>query len=314
MIVKKNVFIFPFISLLFISCFSQQYSKKWTDLNYADDGKSYHLLDIYLPKIEKQSYPVVVLIYGSAWFSNNSKGSDMNTIGKALLNAGYAVVTPNHRSSSDAIFPAQIHDIKVVIRYIRANCSKYQLDTTFIGITGSSSGGHLASLTGTSGYVKQYTVDTITMNIEGVIGKYASFSSNVDAVCSWFGPTDFLIMDSCGSSMDHNAAKSPESSLIGGAIQDNKSKCALANPITYVDPTDPPFQIFHGDADPLVPYCQSEILYSALQSAEVKSEYILMPGGQHGDGVHTDANFEKMIDFFNEVSKNNTSTLIRPLP
>jgi acetyl esterase/lipase len=104
-------FAFIILSCLLINCFSQQYSKKWADLNYADDGMNYHLLDIYLPKSDKPAFPVVILIYGSAWLSNSSKGIDMSTIGNALLNAGYAVVTPNHRSSSDAIYPAQIHDI-----------------------------------------------------------------------------------------------------------------------------------------------------------------------------------------------------------
>lgn len=291
-----------FLSCILINCSGQQYSKKWADLNYADDGKSYHLLDIYLPEISKQTYPVVVLIYGSAWLSNNSKGIDISTIGDALLNAGYAVVTPNHRASSDSVFPAQIHDIKAVIRFIRANCINYQLDTSFIGITGSSSGGHLAALAGTSAYVKQYIIDSITMDIEGYVGKYRSFGSEVDAVCDWFGPTDFLKMDSCGSSMDHNASDSPESILIGGAIQKNKSKCALANPITYIDSTDPPFLILHGDEDPLVPYCESDLLYGALQAANVDSKYILVPGAQHGPGLLRDEYFTMMVNFFNKVS------------
>ena len=91
-------------------------SEKVADVDYAGDGEVYHKLDIYYPKVEKASYPVVVHIYGSAWFSNNSKGmADLGTIVNALLDAGYAVVTPNHRSSMDAKFPAQIHDIKGVI-------------------------------------------------------------------------------------------------------------------------------------------------------------------------------------------------------
>jgi acetyl esterase/lipase len=290
------------ISCLLINCSGQQYSKKWADLNYADDGMNYHLLDIYLPEISKETYPVVILIYGSAWLSNNSKGIDISTVGNALLNAGYAVVTPNHRASSDSIFPAQIQDIKAVIRFVRANCDNYQLDTSFIGITGSSSGGHLSALAGTSGYVNQFTVDSITMDIEGNVGNYTSFSSEVDAVCDWFGPTDFLKMDSCRSSMVHNVSDSPESKLIGGAIQNNKSKCALANPITYVDSTDPPFLILHGDKDPLVPYCESDLLYKALQSANVDSKYILVPDAQHGPGLLIDEYFTIMVDFFNEVS------------
>lgn len=302
----KNILIFILIAHA-LNCFGQQYSKKWEDLDYAGDGMIFHLLDIYLPEKEANAYPVVVMVYGSAWFSNNSKGSDINTIGSALLEAGYAVVTPNHRSSSDAIFPAQINDIKACIRFIRANCTEYQLDTSFIGITGSSSGGHLASLTGTTTNINKFTIDTLSCDMEGNVGNHLGTSSEVDAVCDWFGPTDFLIMDSCGSIMNHNAVNSPESSLIGGEIQKNKIKCYLANPVTYVDPEDPPFLIFHGDEDPLVPWCESVILHDALMSVGVDSEFILMPGGKHGPGVHTPSNFKKMVEFFNEVSKNNAS-------
>jgi acetyl esterase/lipase len=284
--------------LVYINCFSQQYSKSWKDLNYAGDTMIYHRLDIYLPEVEKPSYPAVISIYGSAWFGNNLKGVDLATLGKALLDAGFAVVTPNHRSSMDAKFPAQINDIKAVIRFIRANAEKYQIDTTFIGITGNSSGGHLAALAGTSGFVKQYTVGSATADIEGNIGQYLTYSSSVDAIVEWFGPTDFLVMDSCGSSMVHNAPDSPESSLIGGPIQENKDKCALANPITYVDVNDPPFLILHGDADPLVPHCESEFLFNALQYANVLSQYVLVPNGQHGPGLFIDTYFNMMTDFF----------------
>jgi acetyl esterase/lipase len=292
---RFTIFIF---SLLCINCFSQQYSKSWKDLNYAGDSMTYHLLDVYLPEVQKPTYPAVVLIYGSAWFGNNLKGTDLATLGKALLDAGFAVVTPNHRSSMDAKFPAQINDIKAVIRFIRANAGNYQIDTSFIGITGSSSGGHLAALTGTSGSVKQYTVGSVTEDIEGNVGQYLTYSSSVDAVVDWFGPTDFLVMDSCGSSIVHDAANSPESSLISGPIQDNKDRCALANPITYIDANDPPFLILHGDADPLVPHCNSELLFNALQEANVSSQFVLVPNGQHGPGLFVDEYFKMMADFF----------------
>ena len=90
-------------------------SQEWKDVNYAGDDQVYHTCDIYLPKVEKEAYPVVIHIYGSAWFNNNGKGmADLGTIVKALLDAGYAVVCPNHRSSMDAKWPAQIHDIKAL--------------------------------------------------------------------------------------------------------------------------------------------------------------------------------------------------------
>ena len=286
------------LTLLYINCFSQQYFKSWKDLNYAGDSMTYHMLDIYLPEVDKPTYPAVVEIYGSAWFSDNSKWVDLPTLGKALLDAGFAVVMPNHRSSMDAKFPAQIQDIKAVVRFVRANADTYQIDTSFIGITGCSSGGHLAALTGTSGGVKQHTVGSITYDIEGNVGSNLKYSSSVNAVVDWFGPTDFTVMDPCGSQLVHNAANSPESSLIGGPIQDNKDKCALANPITYVDKNDPPFLIIHGDADPLVPNCNSEMLFDALQKANVPSQFVLVPNGQHGPGVLIDQYFKMMTDFF----------------
>ncbi len=279
-------------------CFAQDYSQSWKDVDYVGDSLVYHRLDIYLPKVVKKKYPVVVVIYGSAWFSNNSKGMDLPILGKPLLEAGFAVVMPNHRSSSDAKFPAQLHDIKAVIRFIRANASKYQLDTSFIGITGSSSGGNLAAMAGTSRFVKQYTLGNETIDVEGNLASHITYSSSVDAVVDWFGPTNMLVMDSCGGTdFIHNDAKSPASLYIGGPLQEHKEKTLLANPMTYIDPTDPPFLIFHGDNDRVVPYCQSVLLHEALQKTGVPSQLFLVKGGQHGFGVYTEENIKLMVDF-----------------
>ena len=112
-------------------------SQEWKDVNYAGDDQAYHTCDIYLPKKEQASYPVVIHIYGSAWFSNSSKGAaDLGTIVKALLEAGYAVVCPNHRSSMDAKWPAQIHDIRAVVRFVRGEAKKFKFDTSFIAMSG----------------------------------------------------------------------------------------------------------------------------------------------------------------------------------
>jgi dipeptidyl aminopeptidase/acylaminoacyl peptidase len=98
--------------------------------------------------------------------------------------------------------------------------------------------------------------------------------------------------------MNHNAPDSPESVLIGGPIQEHPDECALANPATYIDPDDPPFMIIHGDNDPLVPYCNSESLDAALVKAGVASEYILVEGAGHGDGLIEPQYLDKMVQFF----------------
>lgn len=292
------------MAIISLNIFSQEYSQCWKDVSYASDSAVYHKLDIYLPKLEKKTYPLVVYIYGSAWFSNRSKGADLNTVGKALLDAGFAVVMPNHRSSMDAKFPAPVNDIKAAIRFLRANADKYKFDTGFIGVSGSSSGGNMAAMAGTSRNVKQQTLGTVAVDIEGNVGPYTQYSSSVDAVVDWFGPTNMLLMDSCGGTdFIHNVANSPASAYIGAPIQENKEKCLLASPITYVDPSDPPFLIFHGDKDRVVPHCQSELLFDALQKAGVKSQFYLVPNGQHGPGVHVDANLKLMTDFFLDCMK-----------
>lgn len=295
----KRFSILLFTLIGFTQSYGQQFSKSWKDLNYASDTMIYHKLDIYLPQVQKASYPVVISIYGSAWMSNRSKGADLGSLGKALLEAGFAVVTPNHRSSMDAKFPAPMQDIKAAIRFVRANAAKYQLDTTFVGITGSSSGGNMAAMAGTSRFVKTFTIGNVTLDIEGNVGPNTAYSSSVDAVVDWFGPTNMLVMDSCGGTdFKHNDANSPASLYIGGPIQENKEKCLMSSPMTYIDPTDPPFLIFHGDKDRVVPHCQSEILFDALQKAKVPSQFFLVPDGQHGPGVQVEKNLKMMVDFF----------------
>ena len=187
--------------------------EKFMDVDYAGDGQVYHKLDIYLPAERKASYPVVVHIYGSAWFSNNSKNmANLDNICQALLDAGYAIVTPNHRSSMDAKFPAQIQDIKAVVRFVRAKAEEYHFDTSFIGISGFSSGGHLASLAGSTSNIKTAKVGKHNVDLEGSVGPYTSFSSSVDCVCDWSGPIDLLNME---CEWERPWGGTPEEALLG---------------------------------------------------------------------------------------------------
>lgn len=94
-------------------------------------------------------------------------------------------------------YPAQINDVKAAIRFIRGNAAQYKIDDSFIGITGFSSGGHLASLAGTTNGVKEHTINNTTVDIEGKVGNYTSTSSAVNAVVDWFGPIDLAFMDDC---------------------------------------------------------------------------------------------------------------------
>ena len=266
-------------------------SQKFADVDYAGDGQVYHKLDIYIPKVEKDTYPVVVHIYGSAWFSNNSKGmADLGTIVNALLDAGYAVVCPNHRSSQDAKFPAQIHDIKGVIRYVKAHAAQYKFDTSFVAVSGFSSGGHLASLAATSGNQKE---------LEGNVGGNLQFSSSVDAACDWSGPVDLNYM-SCGNKED-TWNHGPEEAVMGFSFKGNEEAFKYLNATTYIGPDDPPVCIFHGTADNVVPSCQAPHFYGLLQDALVDAELHMVEGGGHGMNMYTEETLSAMVAFLNRI-------------
>jgi acetyl esterase/lipase len=265
------------------------------DVNYAGDDLEAHRMDIYLPETGQDKYKVIVAIYGSAWFSNNMKAMTYFSMGKPLVDAGFAVVCINHRSSGDAKFPAQIQDVKGAIRFLRANAAKYKLDTSFIGITGFSSGGHLSSLAGVTNGMKTRTVGSTTVDLEGKVGGNTDFSSVVDAVVDWFGPVDMARMENCTTVKD---GSSPEAALIGGAPADNPDMVALISPITYVHEGCPRFIVLHGEADNVVPHCQGVYFSEALKAVGCLETFISVPEGQHGPVTFNENTFRQMTDFF----------------
>jgi len=253
------------------------------DLEYVPGGHERQKLDLHLPSGgEIRLHAVIIWVHGGAWLA----ASKEQCPARRFVEQGYVVASINYRLSQHAIFPAQIQDCKAAVRWLRANAGRYRLDPERFGVWGASAGGHLAALLGTAGNVKEFDV-----------GENLDRSSAVQAVCDFFGPTDFAKMSDFASTMDHDAADSPESKLIGGAVQENKAKAQRANPTTYVTKDDPPFLIVHGDKDPLVPHNQSELLLDALKKANVQARLYTVAGGGHG-GVE-DPNVNRLVaEFF----------------
>ncbi len=244
--------------------------KALRDLAYAKESPA-QKLDLYLPEKAEAPLPLIIWVHGGAWLG----GDKAQCPALGATRNGYAVASINYRLSQEAIFPAQIEDCKGAIRFLRAHAKEYNLDDKRFGVWGSSAGGHLVALLGTSGDVQ---------DLEGKVGGNEDFSSRVQAVCDWFGPTDFMKIGDFPSNLKHNAPESPESKLIGGAILENKEKVARANPITYLTKDDPPFLIMHGDKDMTVPLNQSELLRDALQNAKMDVQYQVIEGAGHGFG------------------------------
>lgn len=260
-------------------------TKVMRDLAYIPGGGERNTLDLYLPAGATNRLPVIVWVHGGAWRA----GSKENCPARRFVAQGYAVASVNYRLSQQALFPAQIEDCKAAIRWLRAHATQYQLDPEHFAAWGSSAGGHLVALLGTTGDTKLFDK-----------GANLDQSSRVQAVVDWFGPSDFTQMSKfslTNSPFDHDAADSPEALLIGGPVQQNKDKVTQANPITYVTPGDPPFLIMHGNRDNVVPYQQSELLRDALQKARVPVTLKIIEGAGHGfGGPEVNRTVEEFLD------------------
>lgn len=258
-------------------------TKVLRDIEYIKDGHERNKLDLYLPEEAKGPLPLIVWVHGGAWRA----GSKERCLALPLVAKGYAIASINYRLSQHDTFPAQIEDCKAAIRWLRANSKKYNLDPQRFGAWGSSAGGHLVALLGTTGDVKEF--DSKGGNLQE--------SSRVQAVCDWFGPADF--QRTIGGRAD-----SPVAQLLGGPPEENKEKAAKASPVTHASKDDPPFLIMHGDEDPSVPIKQSELLAEALKKAGVEVTLHTLKGAKHGGPEFNSPESMKMIaDFFDKHLK-----------
>ena len=237
------------------------------DLEYARVESGPLLLDLYLPEATRP--PLVVWIHGGAWRS----GSKDRVPVLPLVSKGYAVASVEYRLSPVAPFPAQIHDIKAAIRFLRAHQRRYGYDASRVGIAGSSAGGHLVALVGASNSHSQ---------LEGTVGEHLDQSSDVQAVIDLYGPTNFLTI--LQQSTPHGlGVRIPALQLLLRGQPDDKPDLArLASPVFHVDPGDPPLLMIHGDQDPQVPINQSHELHGKYKAANLTVRFEVIHGGAHG--------------------------------
>lgn len=266
----------------------------FSDVAYANVSSA-EKLDLYIP-MGDGAFPLVILVHGGAFLMGDKAAGDTTTGIDQLLSQGFAVASINYRLSGEAKAPTQIQDIKAAVRFLRANAKRYNLNPEKFGAWGGSAGGSLVSLLGTSCGVTE---------LEAAELGNAEQSSCVQAVVDWFGPIDFLQMDTqfagTGCPVNHDAADSPESQLVGGPIQENVEAARLVNAATYITSDDPPFFIQHGTSDCNVPPQQSQLFYEALSSTlgVDKVTLVLLDGAGHGGSQFTtEANLYLLIDFF----------------
>ena len=254
------------------------------------------LLDLYLPDPGSrpgQAWPVVLFLHGGGWGLGGRAevGPPFDdwqpSFFERLAQAGFAVASADYRLSGEAHFPAQLHDAKAAVRWLRRNAGEYGLAGDRIVAWGASAGGHLAALLGLTGDVP---------GLEGTVGEERlpgpgqpaapspAVSSKVAAVVDWYGPADLLTMDDQSDGTGpfrHDSPDSPESRLLGARLSDLPGLAQMASPVSHVWPGAPPFLIMHGTADRAVPLAQSQSLADALAVAGRPAETAWIGGSDH---------------------------------
>ena len=264
--------------------------KTHRNLAYVENGHDRQKLDLYVPE-SPEPLPLIIWVHGGGWQAGSKDGCPPLRAGYTEL--GYAVASIGYRLSGDAVFPAQIEDCKAAIRWLRAHAQEYGLAPERFGVWGSSAGGHLVALLGTSGDVEDFDV-----------GAHSDQSSRVQAVCDYYGPTDFKVFVTTPRYESHAKRNSPENKLIGGSVLENPDKVARVNPITYVSNDDPPFLIVHGDEDGTVPLNQSQLLFEALKEAGVPVHLHTIHGAGHGGPAFNESVVSNMVrEFFEKRLK-----------
>jgi acetyl esterase/lipase len=254
------------------------------DVEYARAGDAPLALDLHLPAGPSRP-KLIVWVHGGAWRSGSRETMPLG----ALVERGYAVASIDYRLTPVALFPAQVHDIKAAIRYLRANQDKLGVDASRVAIAGDSAGGHLAALVGVSGGVAE---------LEGEVGDHRDQSSAVQAIVDFFGPTNLTtILD---QSTPHGlGVRIPALQLLlGGQPEDKPELARLASPVTHVDAGDPPLLMVHGDQDPQVPINQSHELAGRYEALELPMAFEVVHGAAHGgDAFFDEQRMELVAEF-----------------
>jgi acetyl esterase/lipase len=221
-------------------------------------------LDLYLPATPAP-HPLVIWIHGGGWkFGDKAWMFYL----RKLTGQGFAIASVQYRLSGTAKYPAAIDDCRDALRWLEQNGSPYGLDTHHIFLSGASAGGQLSAL----------------------IALEAGYPQ-VKAVCVLYPATNLLGF----SNKDAPHGYLPD--FLGGPVNSKRAEALEGSPVNHVTRQAPPFLIFHGDADTLVPIAQSEELNDKLHAAGVESHLVVLHGKGHGFSL-TDAQEREAGDFF----------------
>jgi len=276
---------FAVASLLFALPLVVSGQSTTTDIEYARVGEHVLNLDLHLPK--EANPPLIVYVHGGAWRA----GSKADVPIAKLLDHGYAIASVDYRLSTEAVFPAQVHDIKAAIRFLRAKSALFHINAQRIAIIGSSAGGHLAALVGvTNGHSE----------LEGKVGEHLDQSSDVQCIVSLYGASNLQTILSQSTEFGLRMRVPALQLLLGGQPDEKPALAKLASPVAHLDKDDPPLLLIHGDADPQMPPEQSQEFAKAYEAMKLPVQFIMLPGSKHGGAEFYDAERTNVVVKFLE--------------
>jgi acetyl esterase/lipase len=245
------------------------------DIQCAEVGELPLTLDLYLPR-GKAREPLIVWVHGGAWRSGTKRTMPLSK----LVQNGYPVASVDYRLSTQARFPAQIHDIKAAIRFLRGHGERWHLLTKRIVVTGDSAGGHLAALVG---------VSNGNAELEGDVGGDRKQSSDVQGIMSFYGAANLTTILKQSTPHGLEVRVSALHLLLGGQPEAVPELTRLASPVFHVDSHDPPLLLLHGDQDPQMPINQSLELLGAYKKFNAPVQLEVAHGAGHGGAMFYEA-------------------------
>ncbi len=257
------------------------------NVTFARVGDTELKLDLAMPTDKEGPFPAIVCIHGGGWIGGDRRQMAV-TIG-VLAARGYVAITPDYRLAPGSRFPAAVEDCKAAVRWLRAHAKDYKLDPDRIGAMGTSAGGHLACMLGVTGPADRLEGD----------GGNPEMSSRVQAVVSFFGPTDLTRPVFRKDAQENNLLP-----FLGGSLAQQPDAYRRASPNRYVNKNAPPFLFLHGSDDSIVPAEQSKEMAARLQQVGVSARVEIVPGEGHGwGGEKLLQSIEKMVTFFDDHLK-----------
>jgi acetyl esterase/lipase len=254
------------------------------DVEYARAGEHPLKLDMHLPA-GKPRAPLIVWVHGGAWRSGSKSTMPLGS----LVADGYAIASVDYRLSTQAKFPAQVHDIKAAVRFLRARAIEWRVPAKKIVIAGDSAGAHLAALVGVSnGHAE----------LEGTAGNDRSQSSDVQGIISFYGAANLTSILAQSTPHGLNVRVPALDLLLGGQPGNAVQLARLASPVFHVDRHDPPLLLLHGDQDPQMPINQSHELHGAYQQVNAPVHFEIVHGGAQGGSLFYDERRLRLVKQF----------------